>query len=131
MVCPLFSNFSKREVSRVKCCIKVPGQHRAICVQCTAADIPECTYVQSKSVQNKPSCAVEAVTSVDSRSNVLGCSQTTADSKQKHYFTVHVMQDLCTATNLPNSAVWYLLVATILVSELSSYTVGLVHCEPK
>ena len=38
-----FSNFSKREVSRVKCCIKVPGQHRAICVQCTAADIPKCT----------------------------------------------------------------------------------------
>ena len=70
MVCPLFSNFSKREVLRVKCCIKVPGQHRTICVQCTAADISEFTYVQSKSVQNKPSCAVEVVTSVDSRSNV-------------------------------------------------------------
>ena len=54
--------------------LNVPGQNRTICVQCTAADIPECTYVQSKSVQNKPSCAVEAVTSVYSRSNVLGCS---------------------------------------------------------
>ena len=104
-VCPLFSNFSKREVSRVKCCIKVPGQHRAICVQCTAADIPECTYVQSKSVQNKPSCAVEAVTSVDSRSNVLGCSHTMAYSNQKPYVTGDVMQDLYMAIILPNTAV--------------------------
>ena len=68
-----------------------PGQHRTICVQCTAADISECAYVQSKSVQNKPSCGVEAVTSVDNRSNVLGYSHTMADSNQKHYVTVDVM----------------------------------------
>ena len=92
MVCPLFSNFSKREVSRVKCCIKVPGQHRTICVQFTAADISKCTYVQSKSVQNKPSCAAEAVTSVDSRCNVLGFSHNMADSNHKHYVTLGVMQ---------------------------------------
>ena len=107
MVYPPFSNFSKREVLRVKCCIKVPGQHKAICVQCTAADIPECTHVQSKSVQNKPSCAVEAVTSVDSRSNVLGCSHTMTDLKQKHYVTVDVMQDLYKVIILPNTTVHY------------------------
>ena len=49
-----------------------------------ADNISECTYVQSKSEQDKLSCAVEAVTSRDSISNVLGCSQTAADSKQKH-----------------------------------------------
>ena len=32
----------------------------------------------------EPSCAVEAVTSVDSRSNVLGCSHTMAYSNQKN-----------------------------------------------
>ena len=61
-------------------------------MQFTAADISECTYVQFKSEQNKLSCAVEAVTSRDSRSNVLGCSQTAADSKQKHHVSPYESQ---------------------------------------
>ena len=48
---------------------------------------------------------MEAVTSVDSRSNVLGYSHTMADSNQKHYVTVDVMQDLYMAIILPNTAV--------------------------
>ena len=100
-----FLIFQKQRFRESNAVLNIPGQNRTICVQCTAPDIPECTYVQSKSVQNKPSCAVEAVTSVDSRSNVLGCSHTMAYSNQKPYVTGDVMQDLYMAIILPNTAV--------------------------
>ena len=108
VVCPLFSNFQKQRFRESNAVLNVPGKHRTTCVQSTAADIPECTYVQSKSVQNKPSCAVEAVTSVYSRSNVLGYSHTMADSNQKHYVTVDVMQEIYMAITIPNTAVYTL-----------------------
>ena len=100
-----FLIFQKLRFRESNAILNVPGQHRTICVQCTTADIPECTYVQSKSVQNKPSCAAEAVTSVDSRCTVLGFSHNMADSNHKHYVTVGVMQDLYMATILPDTAV--------------------------
>ena len=81
-----FLTFQKerfRESNAVLNCTDQQKDH--LCSVCTAADIPECTYVQSKSVQNKLTCIVEYVTSIDSRSNVLGCSQTVADSKQEQY----------------------------------------------
>ena len=79
-----FLIFQKVRFQESNSVFNVTGKHRTICIQFTAADISECKHVQSKSEQNKLSCAVEAVTSRDHRSNVLGCSQTAADSKQKH-----------------------------------------------
>ena len=90
-----FLIFQKERFQELNSVLNVTGKHRTICIQFTGADISECTNVESKIEQNKLSCAVEAVTSRDHRCNVLGCSQTAADSKQKHYVTVQVMQDLC------------------------------------
>ena len=103
-VCPLFSNQRKKRFRKSYAVINVTGQHRNFYFQCTAADIHECTYVQTTSLQNKLSCAVEAVVSIESRSNFLGCSQTAAGAKQMYHVTVHVMQDLCMATILSNTS---------------------------